>query len=89
MTTSTRRAWVLGLASLGGFAVVLLLLLFQHDALQRFDTWVGTPFEELTFSVQWLYSAAIAVQWLFDTGPMTVLTIITAIALFLAGAIAQ
>ncbi len=85
MTTSTRRAWVLGLASLGGFAVVLLLLLFQHDALQRFDTWVGTPFEELTFSVQWLYSAAIAVQWLFDTGPMTVLTIITAIALFVKG----
>jgi YegS/Rv2252/BmrU family lipid kinase len=64
------------------FLALTGLVLGGWTPLQRFDTWVGTGPERSTYDHEWLRQSALAVQWLFEVGPMTVLTVVVAVLLF-------
>jgi YegS/Rv2252/BmrU family lipid kinase len=60
------------------FLVMTGLVLGHWQPLQRFDTWVGTGPERLTYDHDWLQHTALAVQATFSTWPMTALTVLVA-----------
>ncbi len=65
------------------FLVLLVLVLKDRQPLQSFDTWVGSGPEKLTYDHTWLRNTALVVQWLFEVVPMTILTVVVAVLLYL------
>ncbi|MEP6817013.1 MAG: phosphatase PAP2 family protein [Marmoricola sp.] len=65
------------------FLLVMGLVLGHWQPLQRFDTWVGTEPEHLTYAHHWLRQTALAIQWLFEVWPMAVLTVVVALLLLM------
>lgn len=85
MTASRRRPLINGLLCLAIFVALLIPVAGHWQPLLRFDTWFGTPFEAFTASNGWAQQVALVIQWLFDTWPMTLLTVVVAIALVVRG----
>lgn len=78
-----RTALIWGSGCVVLFLVLMALVLGHWQPLQSLDTRVGTRPERLTYDHEWLRQTALVVQWLFGVWPMTVLTAVVAVLLYL------